>query len=116
MAYNEKLADKVREALADQKKIEEKVMFRGVCFMVNGKMCICVSEDELMCRVGPDAYEEALDQPGCRPMVHGTRTMKGFVFVGDEGIRTKKQFDYWVNLALAFNKEAKAAKKKKKKT
>jgi TfoX/Sxy family transcriptional regulator of competence genes len=114
MAYNEKLADKVREALADQKKVEEKVMFRGVCFMVNGKMCVCVSEDELMCRVGPDAYEAALEQPGCRPMIHGTQTMKGFVYVDHEALRTKKQFDHWLTLSLAFNKQAKATKKKKK--
>lgn len=111
MAYNEKLADRVREALMDQKKVEEKVMFNGVCFMVNKKMCICVGAEDLMCRVGPDAYEEALEQPGCRAMIHGKRLMKGFVFVGEEGIRTKKQFDYWVALALAFNKVAKASKK-----
>jgi len=113
MPYNEQLADKVREALSGQQKIEEKEMFRGVCFMVNGKMCVCVGGDELMCRVGPDAYETALEQTGVRPMIHGARTMKGFVFVGEEGYRAKKQFDHWIDLCLAFNKEAKPSKKAK---
>jgi len=50
MAYNEKLADRVREALAHLPEVEEKKMFRGVTFMVNGKMCVSVSGDEMMCR------------------------------------------------------------------
>ncbi|HEY9009038.1 TfoX/Sxy family protein [Ohtaekwangia sp.] len=115
MAVNEKLASRIREALADIKKVEEKKMFSGMCFMVNGKMCVCVNEEEMLCRVGPDAYEEALERPGCRAMVHNGRTMTGFVFVHEDAIKTKKNFDYWIALALAFNKEAKAAKKPKKK-
>ena len=111
MAYNEKLADRIREALSDVKKVEEKKMFRGMCFMVNKKMCVCVSENEMMCRIGPEKFEEALEMDGCRPMVHNGKTMKGFVFVNEENIRTKKTFDYWLGLALEFNKEAKASKK-----
>jgi TfoX/Sxy family transcriptional regulator of competence genes len=113
MPYNEKLADKVREALVDVRKVEEKKMFRGMCFMVNGKMCVCVGDDELMCRIGPENFDAALERNGCRPMVHNGKTMKGFVFVGPEGIRTKNDFDYWINLSLQFNKKAKATKKKK---
>ncbi len=114
MAYNEKLADRVREALAAEKKLEEKKMFRGVCFMVNDKMCICVNDNELLCRVGPDAYETALEHNGCRPMINNGRTMMGYVYVSEEVIKAKKDFMYWVQLCVAFNKEAKAAKKKKK--
>jgi TfoX/Sxy family transcriptional regulator of competence genes len=113
MAYNETLADKLREALADQPNVEEKTMFSGVTFMVNGKMCICVSHDDLMCRIGPDKFEEALEMNGCRAMVMKGKTYKGYVYVSPEGFSSKKDFDYWVNLCLAYNTEAKAAKKKK---
>ena len=112
MAINEKLADRIREALVDQKKVEEKVMFRGMCFMVNGKMCVCVSNDEMMCRIDPAETEAALEKDGCRPMMRNGKTMKGFVYVNTEAIKSKRDFDYWINLSLAFNKEAKASKKK----
>ncbi len=114
MAINEKLASRIREALAEQQQVEEKKMFRGMCFMVNEKMCICVSNDEMLCRVGPDAYEAALERNGVRPMINNGRTMAGYVYVSEEGMKTKKDFMHWVDLALAFNKDAKAAKKKKK--
>jgi TfoX/Sxy family transcriptional regulator of competence genes len=113
MAYNELLADKLREALADLPDVEEKEMFSGVTFMVNGKMCICVSHNDLLCRVGPHKFEEALEQNGCRAMVMKGKTMKGYVYVSQEGFNTKKELDYWINLCLDYNKEAKAAKKKK---
>ena len=116
MAYNEKLADRIREAIAGAGTIEEKKMFRGMCFMLNDKMCICVNEDELLCRVGPEEYERALEKNGARPMVHNGKAMSDYVYVSTDGIKTKKDFDYWVNASLAFNKEAKAAKKKAKPT
>jgi TfoX/Sxy family transcriptional regulator of competence genes len=114
MPYDEKLADRIREALASQKKIEEKVMFRGMCFMVNDKMCICINPDEILVRVGPEEYETALERNGTRPMIQNGRTAVGFVFVSPEGYKGKKDFDYWVNAALAFNKLAKPSKKKAK--
>jgi TfoX/Sxy family transcriptional regulator of competence genes len=113
MAYNEQLTNRIREALAHLPKVAEKKMFRGVTFMVNGKMCISAGNDEMMCRIDPDTFEAALEKPGCRPMVHGGRIMKGFVFVNEESIRSKKEFDYWIGLALDFNKRAKASAKKK---
>jgi hypothetical protein len=112
MAFNERLANRIREALAHLPDVEEKKMFHGICFMVNGKMCLCVRLDEMMCRIGPDRYAEALEMPYCRPMIHSGRTTTGFIFVSEEGIRKKKDFEYWVSLALAFNPEAKTAKKK----
>lgn len=113
MAYNEPLTDRVREALASTKKVVEKKMFRGITFMVDGKMCIGVGDDELLCRIGPDVFDEALERNGCRPMIHGGRTMKGFVFVNEDGYKSKKDFDYWINLSLAFNHKAKPSAKKK---
>jgi TfoX/Sxy family transcriptional regulator of competence genes len=113
MAYNEELANKVREAFYLLPKVEEKKMFRGITFMVNGKMCVSVGNDELMCRIDPDLSEVVLERNGCRPMIHGKRTMKGFVFVSEEGYSRKKDFDYWLGLALDYNKKAKPARKKK---
>jgi hypothetical protein len=77
MAYNEQLTNRIREALAHLPKVEEKRMFRGVTFMINGKMCISAGNDEMMCRINLDMFEIALERNGCRPMVHGGRTMKG---------------------------------------
>jgi TfoX/Sxy family transcriptional regulator of competence genes len=113
MAFNEKLNDRIREALEQVPKVEEKYMFGGSCYMVDGKMCIGVAGDEMMCRIGPEKYEEALERSGCREMVFTGKPMNGYVFVSDEGMRTKKQFDYWINLCLEFNKKAKASKKRK---
>jgi TfoX/Sxy family transcriptional regulator of competence genes len=113
MAYSETLSNRIREALAGHKKVAEKQMFGGVCYMVDGKMCIGVVKDEMMCRIDPNAYEEALEKKGCREMVFTGRPMKGFVYVSEEGMKTKKDFEYWISLCLAFNKKAKASKKKK---
>ncbi len=115
MAYNEKLADRIREALAHLPKVEEKKMFRGITFMVNHKMCASVGNDEMMCRIAPEEFEAALERGNCRPMIHGGRVMTGFIFVNEEGYRNKKDFDYWIGHALAFNKKAKASPKKNKK-
>lgn len=113
MAYSEKMANRVREALGDARKIEEKRMFGGLCFMVNDKMCIGVNQDEIMCRIDPDVYEEALERNGARPMDFTGRPMKGYVFVHEDGIKKKSDFDYWIKLCLEFNKKAKASKKRK---
>jgi TfoX/Sxy family transcriptional regulator of competence genes len=110
---NEKLTQRVREALVEVPKVKEKKMFRGITFMVNGKMCMSVGDEEIMCRIDPEIFDEALERNGARPMIHGERVMKGFVFVHQSAIARKKEFDYWVNLSLSFNKKAKASKKKK---
>jgi TfoX/Sxy family transcriptional regulator of competence genes len=114
MSYNEKIADRVREALVHLPNVEEKKMFRGVTFMVNGKMCINVVEDEMMCRIDPLLHEAVVEMRGCRTMKMKNREYKGFVLIDEEGMKTKKEFDYWVSLALEFNTRAKAAPKKKK--
>jgi TfoX/Sxy family transcriptional regulator of competence genes len=116
MAYNERLADRVREALADVPNVEEKKMFSGVAFMVNDKMCITVGPYEMMCRIGAKNAEKCLEDSSCRQTIMRGKVMKDFVHVADEGMRTQKDFDRWISLALAFNREAKQAPKKKKKT
>ena len=112
MAYDERLAQRVRDSLP-RRSVEEKKMMGGLTFMVNGKMCVGIVNDELMCRIDPDMQEMALEKKGCRVMDFTGRPMKGFVFVSKEGMKTKKDFDYWIKLSLDFNKKAKVSKKKK---
>jgi TfoX/Sxy family transcriptional regulator of competence genes len=115
MAFDEKLADRTRELIAEtHKRVEEKKMFGGLCFMVNDKMCIGVEKERLMVRIDPEKYEEAMEKPGCKPMDFTGKVMKGYVFVDAESVQSKKALQYWVALALEFNKKAKASKKKKK--
>lgn len=112
MAFDEKLNNRIREALLELPDVSEKHMFGGVCYMVNGKMCIGVVKDEMMCRIGPQYYEKALERKGCREMTFTGKPLNGYVYVSDEGMKTKKDFDHWIRLCLEFNKIAKASKKK----
>jgi len=112
MPFNEILSDRIREALINEKDVTEKVMFGGICFMVDGKMCMGVLKDEIMCRVDPELIEELLDMHGCRQMDMKGTPMKGFVLVSEDGFRNQKEFDYWVKLCLDFNPFAIASKKK----
>jgi TfoX/Sxy family transcriptional regulator of competence genes len=115
MAFNEKLADRVREIISlTHKNVEEKRMFGGLCFMVNDKMCVGVESNRLMVRFDPAKTDEVMEKEGCKPMDFTSKVMKGFVFVDIDALNTKRKLEYWVNLALAFNKMAKPSKKKKK--
>jgi TfoX/Sxy family transcriptional regulator of competence genes len=114
MAYDEKLADRTRELIApSHKKVEEKKMFGGLCFMVNDKMCVGIEKDRLMVRLDPVKYEEVIEKEGCTPMDFSGKVMKGFVFVDVDVLKTKKQLEFWIKLALEYNKQAKPSKKKK---
>jgi len=115
MAFNEKLADRIRALIAlTHKNVEEKQMFGGLCFMVDDKMCVGVKADHIMVRIDPALYEDAMEQEGCRPMIHGSKTMKAFLFVDENVLNTKTKLEYWIKLALKYNVIAKASKKKKK--
>ncbi|GAB1454164.1 hypothetical protein MASR2M47_42200 [Draconibacterium sp.] len=113
MAYNERLADRIRERLANLPNIEEKTMMGGLVFMVNDKMCIGIIKDEMMCRIDRNFHETAIEMRGCRTMDFTKRPMMGYVLIDKTGMKTNKEFDYWINLALDFNKFAKSSKKKK---
>jgi TfoX/Sxy family transcriptional regulator of competence genes len=113
MAYNEKLADRTRELIAlTHKNVEEKAMFGGLCFMVNEKMCVGVEKERLMVRLNPEIFDEVMEKEGCKPMDFTGKIMKGYVFVDIEALNSKKKLNYWIQLALEFNKIAKASKKK----
>src|SRR5882757_7418484 len=98
MAYNEKLADRVRELIAlTHKNVEEKKMFGGLCFMVNDKMCVGVEQERLMIRFDPERTDEVMEKPGCKPMDFTGRVMKGYAFVDINELDTKKKLSYWIN-------------------
>jgi TfoX/Sxy family transcriptional regulator of competence genes len=115
MAYEEKLADRIRKALAGLPNIEEKEMMGGLTFMYNDKMCVGIIAGEMMCRIDPGLHNIAVEKTGCRVMDFTKRPMKGYVMVDGTGMKTKKEFDYWINLCLKFNHKAKSSKKNKKK-
>jgi len=113
MPYNEKLADRIRELIAEKEKnVEEKRMFSGMCFMVNDKMCVCLGKGTIMVRLDPDISEEVLEKEGVSPMIMSGKVIKGFVRVDEEVLTTKKKLEHWVGLALSFNKFAKSSPKK----
>lgn len=115
MAYSEILASRIRAALEEVPNVEEKPMMGGLTFMVNGKMCMGVIADEMMCRINPNLQETALEKTGCRPMDFTGKPMKGYVMIEESGMKTQTQFNYWIDLSLAFNPLAKSSAKKKKK-
>ena len=112
MAYNEQLANRVREALVDEPIIEEKKMFQGVCFLVDSKMCVCVSKNSLLCRIGEKQAQIELESGNCTQMINNGRVMKDFVYVDEIEVESTKGLNYWITLCLAFNPFAKASKKK----
>ncbi|MEP6713041.1 MAG: TfoX/Sxy family protein [Ferruginibacter sp.] len=114
MAYSEKLAGRTRELISlTHKNVEEKKMFGGLCFMVDEKMCVGVETNRLMVRIDPAKFDEAMEKEGCKPMDFTGKVMKGFVFVDIDALTTKKKLEYWIRLALEYNKIAKSSKKKK---
>jgi len=114
MAYDEYLADRIRAVLESRKiSFHEMKMMGGLCYMVDDKMCVGVVNDNLMARIDPEIYEEALAKTGCREMNFTGRSMKGYVFVEPAGVDLDDELDYWIELCLDFNPKAKSSKKKK---
>ena len=114
MSYSEKLADRIREALIEVPKVKEKVMFSGVVFMVDDKMCICVGPGWIMCRIDPELQDQLLEEKPCHTKVMKGRELKGYIVVNEEDVLRKKELDFWIELCLDFNARAKSSKKKKK--
>jgi TfoX/Sxy family transcriptional regulator of competence genes len=100
MAYNEELVEKVRELLHESDGLTEKQMFGGLAFMLNGNMACGVVGEELMVRVGPDNYQEALGERYTRPMDYTGRPLKGMVYVEEDAIAA--DLDEWVNRGVEF--------------
>ncbi len=103
MAYDELLEQRIRRFLTGRViKHEAKRMMGGLCFMVDGKMCVGVEKNRLMARIGPEAHDDALTRKGCHPMDFTGRPMRGFVFIEPEGLESEKELAFWLELALAY--------------
>ncbi|MCP4456919.1 MAG: TfoX/Sxy family protein [Cytophagales bacterium] len=114
MAYDQHLEDRISRILKEKgTPFDARKMMGGLCYMVDDKMCVGIVKDHLMARVGTEIYESVLSKPGCKPMDFTGRPMKGFVFVGAEGIDQEDELNYWIQLCLDFNPMAKSSKKKK---
>ena len=113
--YSLQLADQIRTHLEQFPKliVEKKKMFRGLTFMVNGKMCLTVSGENLMCRFDPVKQDEVERKKGFLPMIMKGKKYTGYCYVSPNGF-AGKEFDYWMALCLDFNEKAKSYKKKQK--
>jgi len=112
MAYDEKLARRIRDAIGSRYRITEKQMFGGIAFLLNGKMFCGIVKDELMVRVGPERYEGALARAHVRPMDFTGRPMVGYVFVGPRGCASAKAIKPWIEQSTAFVATLKRTRKR----
>jgi TfoX/Sxy family transcriptional regulator of competence genes len=106
------LIDAVREALAGHGDVQEKRMFGCHVFMVNGKLCLGVEDDELLVRLPPSQHAAVAETPGLRPL-SSKGQMDGYFFIGPSAYATREQWQHWIAEALAFNPQAKATPPKK---
>jgi TfoX/Sxy family transcriptional regulator of competence genes len=105
MAYDEDLANRIRELTSAERGVEEKRMFGGLAFLINGNMSVAASgRGGLMVRVPPDETDALLGREHVEPMVMGGREMRGWLRIGDDGVRTKRQLTSWVTRGLDFAK------------
>ena len=102
MTYDEGLAERVRTLLADDPAARERKMFGGLCFLTHGNMACGIVGSELMVRVGPAMWEDALSRPHAREMEFTGRSMKGMVFVGASGLEDDEDLEDWVARGTAY--------------
>jgi TfoX/Sxy family transcriptional regulator of competence genes len=102
MAYDEALADRIRDVLRGEDRLTERKMFGGIAFIVGGNMAVGVIGDDLMVRVGADAHDEAVAQPHARPMDFTNRPTRGMVYVDTDGTRADADLARWVRTGAAF--------------
>ena len=102
MAYDEILANRIRNALASDAAVTEKKMFGGIAFLHRGLMFVGVSGDKLMARVGKENYANSLGRKHVREMDFTGRPMQGYVFVEPPGTKTDAALDFWLQRCMAF--------------
>ena len=102
MAYDEALAQRIREQLTAEPGLTERAMFGGLAFLLDGNMAVGLSGDELMVRVGPDGSDDALARPHTRPFDMTGRPMKGWILVAPEGIGDTGELGAWVDRGVSF--------------
>ena len=111
MAYDEKLADRIRKVIGGSKYVTEKKMFGGLSFMFNKKMFCGVLKDDLVLKMSPEQCEDALNKPNVRPMDFTGRPMKSFVYVNQKGSKSEKDIKKRIKLSLNHSKSIKKSKK-----
>ena len=102
MAFDEGLAERIRDVFQDRFDVSEKKMFGGIAWMLDGNMCCGIVDDMLMARVGPEQYNEALKDPFASEMDFTGRAMKGFVYVNPEGTESDQDLQHWVTRCEKF--------------
>jgi TfoX/Sxy family transcriptional regulator of competence genes len=103
MAYDEHLANRIRELIAGEPDVSEQSMFGGLVFLVGGNMSVAAGgHGSLVVRVDPEETDEFLAKPHAQPFVMGGRPMEGRVRVDAEGVRTKRQLERWVTHSVAY--------------
>src|SRR5262245_37929803 len=102
MAFDEALAKRIRQQLARRRNVEEKKMFGGVGFLLNGNLLVGVWKDSLVVRLGPEEGDEALKEPHVKEFDITGRPMKGWVLVKPEGVEGDAQLGDWVLRAMEF--------------
>jgi TfoX/Sxy family transcriptional regulator of competence genes len=103
MAFSETLAERIRQRLARRNNVEEKKMFGGVGFLLNGNLLVGVRKDSLLVRLGPDESNEALNEPHVSEFkIRGRGTMRGWIVVGLEGVQGDDQLNDWIQRAMKF--------------
>src|SRR6267143_4526959 len=102
MAFDEALAERIRQRLARRKNVEEKTMFGGIGFLLNGNLLVGVWKDSLCVRLGPEEGEDALLEPHVREFDITGRPMKGWVLVEPEGVEGDDQLSGWIERAVKF--------------
>ncbi|MFL6083801.1 MAG: TfoX/Sxy family protein [Mycobacterium sp.] len=108
MAYDEDLADRIRELIAAERGVEEKRMFGGLAFLINGNMSVAASgRGGLMVRVPPDETEKLLGREHVEPMVMAGRETRGWLLIAADGVKTKRQLQSWVTRGVGYAKNLK---------
>jgi TfoX/Sxy family transcriptional regulator of competence genes len=102
MTYSEERADRIRKVFTGVEGVTERKMFGGLSFMFRGNMCCGIANDDLVVRIGPDGYEDALEQPHARLMDFTGRPLKGMVYVAPAGYETDEALAEWTGRGLEF--------------
>lgn len=115
MPFDDRIVNQVREMIADRTdNVEEKVMFGGLCFMVNDKICIGVKKDTLLVRIDPELFETEKEKDGRQPMMHQGKAVTSYLFVDFDSMHNNENLHHWVKLALDYNPHAPLSQAKQK--
>lgn len=102
MAYDERLAERLRMALAGTPRLSERKMFGGLCFLLEGRMCSGIVGRRLVARVRPEVYEQTLRKRHVRPMDFTGKPLRGFVYVMPEGLKSARSLERWIRESLLY--------------